>query len=407
MPALARMVDRAWQPAWRVLERLDGTYEIADGWCAAPALATARAGTKEWVLARTGNHGVVNLAELRQDQQSAHADQSQMPPSQSHMTESVRRAWLSYCGFVIEGDALLTSTDSAANHAAALLALAGEPLTVDQIVTRMHSQRRTHTVQSALAKDSRFQRVAKGCWALSEWGLQPYVGLRALIRDQIAAAGGQAPLAEVVSQISGRYGVKASSVATYARAAPFEVRDGIVRLAMGTPGVAKTPEETRRVYRRPHAWVYRMRVLSQHAHGSSILMPTSVGRILRLKQGESCERPCRGEAQGFGWTTRQPTARTIRRILADDGIAVGEEIFLVFADDGSFDIERVRHQGRSPLSDALALVGAPDEISRDSACATLAQAILLPSDSPVSTILDRYRARGDQDVVDLLSAEAM
>lgn len=46
MPALARTVESVGQPAWRVLDRLDDTYEIEDGWAVVPTMSAAKALTQ-------------------------------------------------------------------------------------------------------------------------------------------------------------------------------------------------------------------------------------------------------------------------------------------------------------------------------------------------------------------------
>ena len=53
------------------------------------------------------------------------------------------------------------------------------------------------------------------------------------------------------------------------------------------------------------------------------------------------------------------------------------------------------------LGDALALIGANEEVFRDPRV-TLAVAIGLPEDSPAVSIIGGYRERGDSDVSDLL-----
>ena len=64
VPALARLVEAVGQPAWRVLDRLDDAYEIADGWCASPTIYGAQVATHTRLQEVANEHGVVRLEDL-------------------------------------------------------------------------------------------------------------------------------------------------------------------------------------------------------------------------------------------------------------------------------------------------------------------------------------------------------
>lgn len=58
MPALARDVESVNRPAWLVLDRLDDSYEISDGWCAVPTIAEAQLRTRTQLEERADDYGV-------------------------------------------------------------------------------------------------------------------------------------------------------------------------------------------------------------------------------------------------------------------------------------------------------------------------------------------------------------
>ena len=64
IPALARPVQAAGQPAWRVLDRLDDAYEIKDGWCAAPTILSAQTETVMTLQEHMNRHGVAAISDL-------------------------------------------------------------------------------------------------------------------------------------------------------------------------------------------------------------------------------------------------------------------------------------------------------------------------------------------------------
>lgn len=83
-------------------------------------------------------------------------------------------------------------------------------------------------------------------------------------------------------------------------------------------------------------------------------------------------------------------------------VAADDEAFLVVFDDGTFGFELVRELVGKPLLDALALIGAPAVTDLDTMRDAFASAIALPHGSPISSIIGRYRDRGDGSVAELL-----
>jgi hypothetical protein len=70
-------------------------------------------------------------------------------------------------------------------------------------------------------------------------GNAPLWRVKALIRDELARNGGQLPLDDLVTRITGRCQAVPRSVAIYARQAPFWTHGGIVSLAPASvPGPA-------------------------------------------------------------------------------------------------------------------------------------------------------------------------
>ena len=209
-------------------------------------------------------------------------------------------------------------------------------------------------------------------------------------------------LDNLVEHITGKYSVTTSSVVAYATAPPFETREGIVRLAGTDREVRKSPERTRRLYRREQAWVYRIRVTTDHQRGSGSVAPVAIATILDLQFGDTRQLSSPLGPQAIGWTGIQPSFGTIRRFLMDGDIAAGTEAFLVIRDDGTFGFEPVPSLSGEPLRDALTMVGASRALYGEAARAALIAGICLPVDSPVASIIGGYRERGDGDVADLL-----
>lgn len=391
MPALMRTVELAGQPAWRVIDRLDDAYEIEDGWCVAPTLQAAQEVTHTQLQERADRYGVVTVGDLDLVQSS---DPDALP--------DVTKQWLTACGYIIDGELVLTRTRSVGDYAAAVLSISGTPLTSQEIIDRFAFERHAGTLRNAMSLDERFERVDRDRWALTEWGMDAYAGIRTKIREQVAQSGGRVKLNELIEFITGRYSVSASSVAAYASAPPFEMRDGIVQLAGANRNIRKTPERTRRLFRCAQGWAYRVRISVDHLRGSGSVAPIAVASILGLQYGETRQLSTTLGPQAIAWTGSQPQFGTIRRFLMACDVEAGTDAFLVIGDDGSFAFEPARELKGDPLQDALSLAGASATTDAQEACGLLAAAVGLSQTTPVTSIIAAYRERGDSDIADLL-----
>lgn len=394
VPALARTVEAVRQPAWRVLDRLDDAHEIKDGWCAAPTVLSAQSETMTRLQELANKHGVARIADLG----------SLNPNQPEESAPSGWLSWLTYCGCMVEGDYVFTRLQSVGDRAAAVLSVAGSPMSSQEILDRLGVDRSLVSLKNAMGSDDRFCRVDRDKWALAEWGLESYSGIKAVIRDEIAREGGKISMDTLIERVTGKYTVSANSVITYACAPPFETREGVVRLAAGERNVRKGPERTRRFYRRPDGWLYRITVTKDHLRGSGFGAPVAVAAITGVQPGQSRLLNSVLGPQAVSWTGSQPAFGSILRFLVDSDIETGSEIFLALGDNGTFGIEPVDPRGADPLERALLLTGSTGAAARQHPRAALAAAIGLPEDSPPASVIGGYRERGDSDIADLLLA---
>jgi hypothetical protein len=393
LPALARTVESVGQPVWRVIDRLDDAYEIEDGWCVVPTVGAAQDWTRTHLREHANEHGVVHIDDLD-------LVETGTPEWRGDLTQK----WLSTCGYVVDGDYVLTRTQSVRDYAAGILSITGSPMSAQELVERFVFERNVGSLRNAMAADDRFERVDRDRWALSEWGMDAYAGARSVIRAELARAGGKIKLDTLIERITGKYSVAASSVVAYASTAPFEVRDGLVRAASASREARKTPERTSRLFRRDHDWVYRVRVTHDHLRGSGSVAPMAVASILNLTYGDKRQLESALGPQTIGWTGAQPAFGTIRRFLLEYDVPAGTDVFLVLRDDNTFTVELTAELSGELLPDALTLIGVPSDLDAERARQALAAAIKLPVDSPVVSIIGGYRERGDGDIADLLTS---
>jgi hypothetical protein len=392
IPALARPIEAVGQPAWRVLDRLDNAYEIEDGWCASPTILAAQTMTLTRLQELANHHGVVAIDDL----------DALNPNQPAEAGRQSLRAWLSYCGYVLDGDYVFTRVSSVSDRAASILSVVGSPMASQDILCRLGVERSLGSLKNSMATDERFERVDRDQWALVEWGMESYGGVRALVRDEVARGGGRVALDTLIERITGKYSVTASSVVAYASAPPFEVKAGVVRMAVEGRDARKSPQRTRRLYRQADSWLYRIKVTKDHARGSGSVAPMAIAGILDLQYGQTCLLKSELGPQSINWTGTQPAFGTIRRFLMAEDVEVDSEIFLVIADDGTFQIEPVDVVDADPLKRALTLAGVTGVATRQQPRLALARAIGLAEDSSPASVISGYRERGDSDIAELL-----
>ena len=121
-----------------------------------------------------------------------------------------------------------------------------------------------------------------------------------------------------------------------------------------------------------------------------------------MAPGEYAELPSRLGSQKFSYKTHQPSYGSIKRFLEDMDLGIGDEIFLVFSADGTFDVERLPEIPSDKMAQALRLVGADMSLDVTGAVAALGSAIKFASGADIVSIAEGYKARKEQQIHDLI-----
>ncbi|MEV6272708.1 sigma factor-like helix-turn-helix DNA-binding protein [Kribbella sp. NPDC051936] len=389
IPALARTVESVGQPAWRVIDILDDSYEIADGWCAEPSLDAAKRETAVYLDELADDFGVVRLADVG-------LVGSGEPGALPWLTD-----WLEHLGYDVRDGFVLLRTSSVGDVAAAVLSIEGGPLTLEVLYERAN-RGSLGSLRNQLNSDARFHKVDVEHWALTAWGMEGYSNIRTEIAKLLEQAGGDLPLAAIVESLVERFGVSPASVSVYAGSAPYEVRNGIVRSESIRTAGGKNPAKVQSYYRRGEDWLHRTTVTRDHLRGSGWGASTAIATIVGLSPGNTAELPSRLGPQKFSWKNHQPAYGSIKRFLEADDLGIGDEVFLVFRSDGSFDVEKLPPAPEDPCGQALRLVGAETSLEGQAAIDALAGAIKYPFGDDLETVAAGYVARREQQIADLL-----
>lgn len=388
---LSDQVPSIGQSVWRVFDRLDDSFEINGSWCYAPNQESVEENIKRDFLSRQDKHGVIPIS-----------DATFITVGDSEQSDIFLDKWLEEQGFAIYHDYVLTNNSSLVNRAAAILSIEGRPLDIDEIVSRIPEARSRSGLRDRIRTDPRFVRADKETWALAEWDIAEYAPIRSLIERELETRGGSMKIEDLVSDLTAMFSVSAASVMVYASTPPFETRNGVVKKTGLQKRKYRRPQDSPRFFRRGSEWIYRLRINKESIRGVSVPMPIAFASILDIQHGDKGTLTSPLGPQAFSWASLSPQLGTIRRFLETKNILEGEYVFLIFGDDGSFDIEMAVDSGRNPLERALQLIGRQPTLIGKDALSEFAQALLIPETAHRSTIINAYKDKGDDKIYEYL-----
>ncbi|UYP20129.1 hypothetical protein OED52_06190 [Rhodococcus sp. Z13] len=387
---LTRTVPGLDAPLWKVLDRLDDRFEVADGWIAVPDLPDAEKQTRGLLSEFESPNGVVEPAAVK--------DVWSLPDGEFE-------EWMRYCGTTTFEGRVLTPADGLAGRAAQVLEVLGDPLSAEEIIARSGINADAHTLTAELADDERFV-LDDDRWALATWAADPVTAVRNRIARLVDAQLGVAELDKVVAALVERFGISEDSARTFAAGGDFELVEGTVRRRRRTRVPVGAPERTRRLYRIGDAWRLRIPATRDHLRGAEFTVPSAVAALAGCAPGHHVVLASRLGGQTLRWTGAAPALSSIRRFLEDVGVEEGNELLLEIRADARFDVLPLRTvaDNAEPLRKALSLIGhtEPETVPEDGIAAALASAIGLDGESRARRILSAYRGRREAEVVALL-----
>lgn len=393
-PSLMDVVPAVAQPAWRVIDRLDDSFEICDGWAAVPSVTEAIDVT--WAEARgiVDENGVASARDVAAKLGFGSAERN-----------SEFDHWLEYANLPQFRGLIVLDARSIADWAVIVLSQEGRPLSVSDLAHLIPVERAETSVRNAIAVDERIVRVNRDAFALAEWGMDTYSGIRELIGRHLDDNGGSAELESLVADLTKKFDVAETSVRAYASSFPYELRAGQVtrqdpdaRVKKGNLGAA------RRAYATPKGVSFRFQVTSDHWRGSGSVIPSDLARCIGLSEGLSLVLACPLGVQSVYWTGLQPSMGSVKRLVEDLQAEPGEWVMAEFGTDGSFTLRKLNFSDRSGLALAKIMTGLEGGCPGDARSA-IAAALSLPEESGWASIVSAARDRGEDDLVDALMGD--
>ncbi|GAA4202248.1 hypothetical protein GCM10022252_58170 [Streptosporangium oxazolinicum] len=380
-------------PSWRFVRTLLTGYEQVDGWLVAGGADELREKTRQ--LFTDGPRPL---------------DEAVTLASQLGIREDVAERWLiAVPQLRVLENHVVPWPRSVNDKAEAVLAVAGGPLTPEEIQERIGEDYSLVGIRNQLTADDRFLRVDRNKYGLSRWGGEQYLGIREMIVREIERSNGEASVNTIVTNLTGRYDVSESSVRAYAGGPGFErTQRGWIRVA-GAEQADYQPRrdvsETRRCFRsRDGRWWHRVDVNAEHLRGSGSPLPTGFAAHLGMAPGGQLTAATPSGDVVISWHN-QPTMGSIRPVLIAANASEGDHVFLTVSDGGELLTRYL--PAASPtlpaLNRALHLIGYTAPVASEAEGIRLIGArIGLPEGCTREEVIARLRDRGDREILAFL-----
>lgn len=380
-------------PAWRFVRTLLSGYEQVDGWLVAGGADELREKTRQ--LFTDGPRPL---------------DEAVTLVSQLGIREDVAERWLiAVPQLRLLENHVVPWPRSVNDKAEAVLAVAGNPLTPEEIQEGIGEDYSLVGIRNQLTADDRFLRVDRNKYGLTRWGGEQYLGIREMIVREIERANGEASVNTVVTNLTGRYDVSESSVRAYAGGPGFErTQRGWIRVA-GAEQADYQPRrdvsETRRCFRsRDGRWWHRVDINAEHLRGSGSPLPTGFAAHLGMAPGGQLTASTPSGDVVISWHN-QPTMGSIRPVLIAANASESDHVFLTVSDGGEL-LTRFLPAAvptLPALNRALHLIGYTAPVASEAEGLRLIGArIGLPDGCTRDEVISRLRDRGDREILAFL-----
>jgi len=380
-------------PSWRFVRTLLTGYEQVDGWLVAGGADELREKTRQ--LFTDGPRPM---------------DEAVTLASQLGIREDVAERWLiAVPQLRVLENHVVPWPRSVNDKAEAVLAVAGGPLSPEEIQERIGEDYSLVGIRNQLTADDRFLRVDRNKYGLTRWGGEQYLGIREMIVREIERANGEASVNTIVTNLTERYDVSESSVRAYAGGPGFErTQRGWIRVA-GAEQADYQPRrdvsETRRCFRsRDGRWWHRVDVNAEHLRGSGSPLPTGFAAHLGMAPGGQLTASTPSGDVVISWHN-QPTMGSIRPVLIAANASEGDHVFLTVSDGGELLTRYL--PAASPalpaLNRALHLIGYTAPVASEAEGIRLIGArIGLSEGCTREEVITRLRDRGDREILAFL-----
>lgn len=372
------------------LNYLASDWELTDRWFQRRGFAAELAGALEKLA---DNYGVVEIAELATELDV------DLELIRSRLAEEPESSLL------VLDNKVLTRIGKYGDRGAAIIAIAGEPLTGPEIIDRYGSGN-ARSLSNALSLDERVNRVSRDTWALAEWGREEYTTLVGWIAKRVDEAG-SLPIEELLKEATEVLGAAPTSVRAYASTAEFQTVDGMVSRVDEIPEDWPDPHESAGLYRMEEGWALLATVNFDHLRGSGSNVPSGIATVLEIPMLEKRMLDSPLGEQMISRTRTGMAMGSIRRFLQELGSVEGDRVWVDFSREGYFEVRPAtpRRESLTGLPELLNQMGLDDEVREDDPAPLVKvnEALGLNGNAPRRRTVSRFRHRRQDELAELVA----
>jgi hypothetical protein len=337
------------------------------------------------------------------------AEQVSEPLARLGINPEFQQRWILGLGEFRFLDTYLVSwTGNLADKAAIVLKIRGCPMTREEISAAIGEQFNIDSLANRFSDDPRFCRTDLSYFGLKEWGLDEYSSIIEELIAEITRKGGEASAEYLVSCLTSKFSVSATSVRSYL-ASPRFIGTGRGTFRIRAQQESFMPDRkielTKRCYRLNEGWAYRITIDEDLLRGSGRPLPSAFAAQMGLTPMKKIELSSQNGTIPVSWRAQQPTIGSLRSVVEKLGGAIGDYFFVEYLPGSTLAfllrkkevIERAAEIERLELEIcASSVTGRSEPLQR------IAHALGLDTTASLHAIRRRLETRGEDDLLPLL-----
>ncbi|WP_027019049.1 sigma factor-like helix-turn-helix DNA-binding protein [Corynebacterium sputi] len=340
-PGVENLIPETEVPLWRFLEKFqrEPRWSIVDRWVVLTGVDDAISSA---VSDAVNEYGIAELEKIHEG---------------TDVDPDLLIDWLTeQLGHEVRGGNVLVRQSTIGARAATELSLAGQPLTLAELHELMPGGS-VRALSNSLGIYDGVYRCAADTWALAEWEMEEWTGIRDLIVRRIEQSDDDGVSLESLLAEAETFGVSGSSMRSYASGYEFQIEDGVVKFHVGEVTSDTVPEDTRNLYMREGVWHLLTKVNVDNLRGSGMPVPLALTGMYGLAHGGSVDLDGRLGTQTVAWKSSNAQVSSYRRYLEDLGCEAGDRVWLKFGEDFDVIPAPARIEGLDGSEEVLNLMG--------------------------------------------------
>ena len=311
-------------------------------------------------------------------------------------------------GYVPTDEVWVLRDGSIAERAAALLILAGKPLTTESIIQQIPHRSR-NSITTALSTSDWFTRIDRDTWSLAEWNIEQWTSVSDFIRKRIHEGEGSTDVEQLRADLLDKK-IADTTISTNLASPEFTVVDGMVMFNTDVIENRRPPEECRGMVLIDGIWRYLTTVTNDHLRGSGLAIPRGVIDIYGLEFDQALGIPADLDTHWVKWGRTNCTMKTIRPYLEQLGSKSGDRIWVEFGPSIQVLPAPAVDPSASGWAEVMNYFGLEEEEDTDNASESplrrINAALGLSAQAPLRKTIQRLRHRREDDIAERIVALA-